>query len=91
VWSPKGAAPKALSPRVFPNLRRTHKYWNLPLWKQLSFNFLASFWFHKKEIFPWEHIKLGELPRHNTLGFFCWGRSLKIHIEIKKGLVYVAV
>jgi hypothetical protein len=43
-----------------------------------------------REIFSmgkWEHIKLGELPRHNGLGFlfFCWGRSLKIHIEIKKG------
>jgi len=32
----------------------------------------------------WEHRKLGELPWHNALGFFCWGRSLKIHIEIKK-------
>jgi hypothetical protein len=34
----------------------------------------------------WEHIKLGELPRHNTLGFFCWGRYLTIHIEIKREL-----
>jgi hypothetical protein len=34
----------------------------------------------------WEHMKLGEFPRHNTLGFFCWGRSLKIHIEIKREL-----
>jgi hypothetical protein len=30
---------------------------------------------------------LGELPRHNTLGFFCWGRSLKIRIEIKRELL----
>jgi hypothetical protein len=29
----------------------------------------------------WEHIKLGELLRHNTLGFFCCGRSLKIHMK----------
>jgi hypothetical protein len=36
----------------------------------------------------WEHIKLGELPPHNTLGFFCWGRSLKIHIEIKRECSY---
>jgi hypothetical protein len=33
----------------------------------------------------WEHIKLGELPRHNALGF-CWGRSLKTDIEIKRKL-----
>jgi hypothetical protein len=33
-----------------------------------------------------EHIKLGELPWHNGLGFFCWGRSLKIHFEIKREL-----
>jgi hypothetical protein len=32
--------------------------------------------------------KIGELPRHNALGFFYWGRFLKIHIEIKKGVVY---
>jgi hypothetical protein len=38
----------------------------------------------------WEHIKLAEILRHNnTLGFFlCWGRSLKIDIEIKRGVVY---
>jgi hypothetical protein len=46
---------EAVSPRVFPNLRRTHEYENLPLHKQLSFYFLASFLFHRKEIFPWEH------------------------------------
>jgi hypothetical protein len=27
---------------------------------------------------------IGELPGHNALGFFCWGRSLKLHIEIKR-------
>jgi hypothetical protein len=37
----------------------------------------------------WEHIKLRELPRHNALGFFCWGRSLKIHTEIKRELFAV--
>jgi hypothetical protein len=63
-----------------------HEYKNLPLHKQLSFYFLTSLLFHRKEIFPWEHIKLGELPGHNALGFFCWGRSLKIHVEIKRGL-----
>jgi hypothetical protein len=39
---------------------------------------------HFIEIFPWEHIKLGELPRHNALGFFCLGRSLEIHTQIKR-------
>ncbi len=34
----------------------------------------------------WEHIKLGELLWHNTLGFFCWGRSLKLYIEITREL-----
>jgi hypothetical protein len=30
------------------NLKRMHKYENLPLYKQLSFYFLASFPFHRK-------------------------------------------
>jgi hypothetical protein len=34
----------------------------------------------------WEHIKLGELPGDNAPGFFCWGRSLKTQIEIKREL-----
>jgi hypothetical protein len=36
--------------------------------------------------------KIGELPRHDALGlgfFFCWGRSLKVHIEIKRELFRV--
>jgi hypothetical protein len=31
----EGGAPEGMSPRVFRNLRRTHKYWNLPLRKQI--------------------------------------------------------
>jgi hypothetical protein len=62
VHSPEGRALQGVSPREFPNLRRMHEYRNLPLSKQLSFHFLASFPFCRKEIFPWEHIKLGELP-----------------------------
>jgi hypothetical protein len=27
----------------------------------------------------WERVKLEKLPLHNSLGFFCWERSLKIH------------
>jgi hypothetical protein len=34
----------------------------------------------------WEQIKLGSSPGINALGFFGWGRSLKIHIEIKREL-----
>jgi hypothetical protein len=36
----------------------------------------------------WEHITLGSSPRHNALGFLCWGRSLKLHIEIKREFFY---
>jgi hypothetical protein len=61
-----------------------------PYIKKLSFYFLTSFPFHRRNISMgmWEHIKLGELPPHNTLGFFYWGRSLKIHIEIKRECLY---
>jgi len=59
VWvhSPKGVAPKGVSSRVFLNLRRMQEYGNLgfPSRKQLSFDFLNSFSFSRKEIFPWEH------------------------------------
>jgi len=52
----RGGAPKGEpNARVFPNLRRMHKYRNRPLSKQLSFDFLTSFPFCAKEIFPWEH------------------------------------
>ncbi len=30
--------------------------------------------------------KLGELPWHNAVGFFGWGRSLKIQIKKKRGV-----
>jgi hypothetical protein len=55
VHSPEGRALQGVSPRELPNLRRMHKYRNLPLCKQLSFYFWASFPFCRKEIFPWEH------------------------------------
>jgi len=74
-------------PRVFPNLRRMHKYRNRPLSKHLSFDFLTSFPFCGKEIFPWEHRKFGSSLSIHPLGFFCWGRSLKTHIENKKAVV----
>jgi len=34
--------------------------------------------------------KIGELHQHSAIRFFCCGRSLKIHIENQKGVVYVA-
>jgi hypothetical protein len=69
VRSPEGGAPKVVSPKVFPNLRRMHKYRNQPLSKQLSFDFLRSFPCCGKEIFPWErgNIKIGELPEHKYI------------------------
>jgi hypothetical protein len=35
----------------------------------------------------WAHIKMGELSWPNALGFLHLGRSLKIHVEIKRGVV----
>jgi len=51
MHSPKEEALKGMSPRAFPNLKRTHECGNLPSHKQLSFYFLSSFPFHRKEIF----------------------------------------
>ncbi len=69
VRSHEGGSPKGVSRRVFPNLKRTHKYGNLPVCKQLSFNFLTSFPFCRKEIFPWEHGNIWNwgAVRHNAL------------------------
>ncbi len=56
VFSPKGGPPEGVSTRVFLNLRRMHEYETSPYAnKQLAFDFLASFQFHRKEKFPWEH------------------------------------
>jgi hypothetical protein len=47
---------KGVSTRVFLNLRRMHECETSPSTnKQLAFDFIASFQFHRKEIFPWEH------------------------------------
>jgi hypothetical protein len=48
-----------------------------PYVNKLSFYFLSSFPFCEKEIFPW---KRGNI-KDSALGFFCWGRYLKIHIR----------
>jgi hypothetical protein len=55
VHSLDGGALEGMRPRVFPNFRRTHEYKTSPSVKGLSFYFLPSFSFHRKEIFPWEH------------------------------------
>jgi hypothetical protein len=54
--------------------------WNLPLCKQLSFYFSMG---------TWEHIKLGELPRHNTLRVPLLGEIPQNTHRNKKGLVYI--
>ncbi len=54
--------------------------------KGLSFDFLRNI-----SMGTWNHIKLWELPWHNSLEFFCWGRSLKIHTWIKRELFMVVV
>jgi hypothetical protein len=65
-------------------------YGNLPLCKQLSFFLLLSCFVEKKYFHGnMGTYNIGELLRHNALGFFCWGRSLKIHIEIKRELFTV--
>jgi hypothetical protein len=86
VGSHEGGAPKGVNLRVLLNLRRTHEYMNLPLCKQLSFDILASLWFPRKDIFPrgpWDHI-IGERSAWERSP---WGRSLRIHIEIKRRVV----
>jgi hypothetical protein len=52
VHSPEGGALEGVSPRVFPNLRRTHGA-SPYVSNSLSIAF-ASFLFGRKEIFPWE-------------------------------------
>jgi len=95
VWvcSPKGGregVPQGVSLRVFPKPQENAQVVESPhspfLHKQLFFYFLASLPFenNKNSMGMWEHIKLGGgLSQHNRLGFFCWGRSLKIHIETR--------
>jgi hypothetical protein len=48
VHSPEEGAPEGMSLRVFRDLRRTHEYENLLLSKQLSFDDLATYLFHRK-------------------------------------------
>jgi hypothetical protein len=58
----------------------TSPYINNPLFiSLLFFRFLKTKYFHRNL----GTYKIGGAPPHNTLGF-CWGRSLKIHREIRE-------
>jgi hypothetical protein len=63
VHSHKGGALEGVSPRVFPNLRRTHKYRNLHYVNNSVF--ISSLFSHfiEKNISmgTWEHVELREL------------------------------
>jgi len=85
VQFPEGGAPEGREPDCAPKPQENARELELPLTQTTLFLFPQFLPFHKKEIFPWEHGN-GELPQHNTLGFLCWGRSLKIHIETKREL-----
>jgi hypothetical protein len=77
-----------MSPRVFPKLRRMHKYRNLPLCNQLS-PFVSCLLSHmvEKKYFHGNMRTYKIVGRSPTyLAFFYWGRSLKIHTEIKREL-----
>jgi hypothetical protein len=69
-----------------------HEYWNLPLRKQLSFNFLASFPFYKKEIISWEHGNIrtyiigGAPPAYRPRVSSAVVDPSKMHIAIKREL-----
>jgi hypothetical protein len=76
---------------VFPNLRRMHKYWNLPLRKQVSFYLLASFPFREREIFPWEHgnkYNWGSSPAYHTRVLLL-GEIPQNTQRNKKGVFYI--
>ncbi len=79
----RGRGTRGREPQDVP---KSHEYRNVPLREQLSLYFPPSFSFcreKKNSMGTWEHIKLGELPQHNALQFFCQGRSLKIHTETR--------
>jgi len=62
---------------------RTSPYINNSIFtSSLLYYFIEKKYFHGNV----GTYKIGELPGHNALRFFCWGRSLKIHIEIKREL-----
>ncbi len=59
---PEGGALKGREPEAVWEPKGNTQVKEPPLCKQLSFHFLTSFSFCRKEIFPWEYTKLRELP-----------------------------
>jgi hypothetical protein len=88
VCSLEGGAPEGGVPKPQENAR----VWEPPLNinNSLLISSLFSCFIEKKYL----HgnvgtYKIGEFPWYNALGFFWWGRFLKIHIEIKKGSCFM--
>jgi len=74
VRSPEGGAPEGV-----PEPQENTKVQEPTLAVITLFLFLCFFLISKKiniSMGTWKHIKLGELTRHNALGFLCWGISL---------------
>jgi hypothetical protein len=64
VRSLEGGAPEGMSPRVFPNLKWMHKYWNLPLCKQVRLHVNNNATTH----FLWRNNLDGQFGKdHNKL------------------------
>jgi len=83
--------PRARAQRVFPNLRRMHQYWKPPhpftettlfFISSLLSCFIETKYFHGNV----GTYKIGELTTPPPLRFFGLGRSLEIHLEIKRKL-----
>ncbi len=66
----QGRATWRHEPQSVPEPQKNPKYRNLQACERLSF------------FGTWEHRKIS--PWHNPPGFFCWGRSLKVHREMKR-------
>jgi hypothetical protein len=90
VGSPEGALHKGSSLRAFLTGGEHMSMGIFTYVKTISsFSFLHVFLnfpdpFQQK-IFSWEHKNItGSPPLHNSIGIFCWGRSLKIQRVIKR-------
>jgi hypothetical protein len=90
VLSPEGGALESVSPRgCSQTLEKCTSTGTSPcVNNSLFISSLLSHFVEKKYFHGnMQTYKIwGGLPQHNTLGFFCWGRSLKIHTEIKREL-----
>jgi hypothetical protein len=75
---------------VFPNLRRTHKYGNLLLCKQLCFYFLAFFHFIEKKYFHGDTgtYKIGEVRLEKRPKVLLLGEIPQNTHRNKKRVVY---